>query len=264
VYLFDQDGPGKHIKLITGGSTAPLAHAADALTYKPSRFTVHDWHGCNILFPAFCYLEAAFTSPSSKEGPPLRLPVFINAGAFPFTGHEVNPAPRDVVDTHGHRWMADNVYLPAPSGYRLPRVGNRYATSHGGTGNLKSIYGTVAEAAGVDLAPSYWPMQYIVDVPNGLYHVDMHFIETFTAGWPYSLPGVTPGIGSRVFTVKAGSLPMLTNLDVFKEAGGRSIPLVKSFETVVTGNQLILEFSRLGMISGIAVCLPVQVVAGQC
>jgi hypothetical protein len=107
-------------------------------------------------------------------------------------------------------------------------------------------------------------MQYLIDVPDGVYHVDLHFIEMFVAGDPFSQPSVTPGIGSRVFTVLAGGTPVLTKLDVFKEAGGRGIPLVKSFETTVTGNQLILEWSRLGIVSGIAVCPPSYVVKGQC
>jgi hypothetical protein len=102
-------------------------------------------------------------------------------------------------------------------------------------------------------------MHFYFDLPNGVYQVDLHFIETW-AGLPSDYQHA---VGWRVFTVQAEGLDVLKNLDVFK-AVGANVPLVKSFPVTVTDGTLTLVWSHYGMVSGIAVCLPTQVVNGQC
>ncbi|MEK7153622.1 MAG: hypothetical protein AAB834_06740, partial [Patescibacteria group bacterium] len=80
-YLFDQDGPGQHVKLIPWGTVPP-----DRLTYTfPSRFSSCTGEPGGFPDPvtgidSVCYQEALFTGPSN-EGVPLRMPFFLNAGA---------------------------------------------------------------------------------------------------------------------------------------------------------------------------------------
>jgi len=261
LYLFDADGPGQHLKLIPGG-----VRAADALTYRPARVTQGQGL-CSSQAVWSCYQEAAFTGPAT-EGPPLRLPVFINTGALPFArilNQAVITTGQDVVDTKGNRWMADSLYLASPPGYRLPRYGYRHATLVN-LGSPATLYGTLAGAHREAYSTGYVPMEYVVDVPNGPYQVDLHFVETWNSGgYPFT-GGAHPtwGAGQRRFDVLAQGVPALRQLDVFREAGGLSKPLVKSLLVQVTTGQLVLAWSENGMVSALAVCPPSLVVNGRC
>ena len=239
--MFDIDGPGKHVKLTPLG-TVP----ADTLTYGPSRFR----HGfCQQGTEQWaCFQEAFFTGPS-KIGVPIRLPFFLNAGAQQNVRPDLGgPVPADLIDREGRRWALDNPYIAPTPGYLLPRVGHSGSTSTHITAT-DSLYGSVRVAGGT-------PMQYRFDVPNGFYHVDLHFVETWAGYAPKH------EIGGRVFDVKAEGIIVLPKLDVYKEAG--LTPLVKSFDVAVKDAQLTLEWSARGMVSGIAVCLAVQVEQGRC
>lgn len=72
-------------------------------------------------------------------------------------------------------------------------------------------------------------------VPNGNYIVNLDFAETYS--------GIT-GLGQRVFSVDAQSIRVISNLDVFAQAGGRNIALVKSFPVSVTNGTLTLTFIK--------------------
>jgi hypothetical protein len=254
VYLFDFDGPGQHRKLMQAGT-----RAADALAYGPSTAFPQAAPTCATLTPELprrgCWQEARFTGPTN-HGTPLRLPVFITVGNDPWNQHG-QLLGRDVIDPHGRRWMADHLYtnLPADTGYHLPRYGRS-----GGSlvrSDVTSLYGTTL------VRTTSAPMWYRIDVPNGSYHVDLHFIERWQGLATY-ISG--RGKGSRVFDIRAQGHPLVTGLDVFVEAGGLENPLVKSFDGIlVTQGHLLLEWpTRNGMLSALAVCRPDQVVQGQC
>ena len=258
-YVFDADGPGQHLKLIPYG-----LRAADALTYRPARFTAGQ-PPCTPATPWYCLQEAAFSGPP-QHGPPLRLPVRINAGAFPLArlvDGQVETRGQDVVDAQGRRWMTDALYVPAPPGWTLPRYGHDQATLVF-LGDSTTLTGTVAGANRT--ATGFQPMRYLVDLPNGTYHVDLHMIETWnTGGYPYAgVPRPGWGVGTRRFDVSAQGQVVLRQLDVFAEAGGAWKALVKSFPVQVAAGPLVLTWSEFGMISGIAVCRLDQVVGGQC
>jgi hypothetical protein len=55
-------------------------------------------------------------------------------------------------------------------------------------------------------------------VPNGAYNVRLHFVESyFTAS------------GKRVFGVKINGVPVLSDFDIFKSAGGANVAIAQSF-----------------------------------
>jgi hypothetical protein len=75
---------------------------------------------------------------------------------------------------------------------------------------------------------------YKFTVPNGSYTVRLHFCETYD--------GITAA-GERVFGVSINGKPVLTDLDLYKEAGPLKA-LVKEFKDVqVTNGQLVIGFT---------------------
>jgi PKD repeat protein len=90
---------------------------------------------------------------------------------------------------------------------------------------------------------------YAIAVANGTYTVRLHFAETYS--------GITAA-GQRVFSVTAeGATPSgWANIDVFAQAGGRNIALIKTATVSVTDGVLNLGFAASvnnTMISGIEV-----------
>lgn len=72
-------------------------------------------------------------------------------------------------------------------------------------------------------------------VPNGTYQVNLHFAETYS--------GITAP-GQRVFSVNVEGT-LISNLDVFAQAGGCKKALVKSVTVSVTDGQLDMTFIPL-------------------
>jgi hypothetical protein len=73
---------------------------------------------------------------------------------------------------------------------------------------------------------------YRVDLPDGVYRVDLAFAETLAGA-----------AGSRVFSVSLEGASVLPNLDVFAAAGGRYIALDHSFVVEVTDGTLDIGFT---------------------
>jgi hypothetical protein len=74
---------------------------------------------------------------------------------------------------------------------------------------------------------------YAFSVPSGSYTVRLHFAETYT--------GIT-ACGQRVFDVSVEGTA-IQGLDVFCEAGGRDIALIKSLSVTVSDGQLNISFT---------------------
>ena len=236
IYLFDYDGPGKHVKL-----TPATSASADTLVYKPSlRFLSKA-----SSLPRYNYQEASFTG---TQGPELKLPLFINVGSRPATGQP----SKDIKDTQGRLWRLDMDWLDTPPGYRLPKYGAEGVLRYGS--DYSSQYGTVITARRSGIV-------YRVDLPNGTYHVDLHFVELNFPDYPPSYPR---GVGYRVFDVTLESTKVLPRFDVYAQAGGNYKPLVRSFPVTITDGQLKVDLTYPGTLAGLAICLPSSVVNGQC
>ena len=234
VYLFDHDGPGKHVKLIPAGMVS-----ADTLSYKPSRYWSPEITDS--------YQEAAFTG---TDGPPLTLPLYLNIGN---NQDVVNPAAggHDQM-VNGKRWRIDSLYTEPPAGFVLPRYGHDlFAISYGWASLPPLLDASIARLG---------PMVYKVDVPNGTYQVDLTFAELAFVDLSYLS---NPGVGTRLFAVGLEGTQVETGIDVFAAVGNYA-PLVKSFPVTVTDGQLTVWISQNGTLSALAVCRPDQVVGGRC
>jgi autotransporter family porin len=71
-------------------------------------------------------------------------------------------------------------------------------------------------------------------VPNGTYMVKLHFAETFS--------GIT-GPGQRVFTVTLNGNTVLSNFDVYAQAGGADTALLETFLVTATNGQITITFT---------------------
>jgi beta-galactosidase len=86
---------------------------------------------------------------------------------------------------------------------------------------------------------------YQIPLANGNYRVTLGFLEP-TATAP----------GARVFSVDANGLTRINNLDIFSVAGARNAAIAESFDVVVSGGVLKLDFNGIvgnAIVSNIAV-----------
>ena len=90
--------------------------------------------------------------------------------------------------------------------------------------------------------------------PNTSYNVRLDFNELY---WGTPLASGMGGIGSRVFNVTIGSDQVLTNFDIFAEAGGANKAIERDFPATSDANGTInIAFSSLldnAMVSGIEI-----------
>jgi len=70
---------------------------------------------------------------------------------------------------------------------------------------------------------------------SGSYVVKLHFVESTSA--PVSAPG------QRRFDVAVDGTKVLTELDIFAEAGGKRRALVKALPVTVTGTSMVIAFT---------------------
>lgn len=152
-------------------------------------------------------LVLTVTPTPSPTPSPTSVPKFfllIDAGGFGGIGY------------YGGHWLADTGYIGG-------QTVNRGAIPIANTDN-PWLYRT----------ERYGMSGYVFSVPNGNYQVDLDFAETYS---------VITGPGQRVFSVAVQG-KRLNHLDIFKEAGGRDIALVKQFFVAVSNGQLTITFTK--------------------
>jgi hypothetical protein len=92
--------------------------------------------------------------------------------------------------------------------------------------------------------------------PNTNYTVRLHFNELY---WGTDLAGGTGGIGSRVFNTSINGQQVLSNYDIFQDAGGANKAVIKQFTTTSDANgKISIVFTTVtdnAMVSGIEVSL---------
>lgn len=95
---------------------------------------------------------------------------------------------------------------------------------------------------------------YNIPVANGLYKVKLLFAETYFGATGGSASG---GIGSRVFNVSLEGTQVLTNYDIFFQAGGAERAIIEEFDSLqITDGFINIAFTALvnkAKISGICV-----------
>jgi thermitase len=158
----------------------------------------------------------AFTVTVGTNGPAtadLRLALPPSQQAIAFTPIRVNAGGPACTDSQGVQWSADYGYF-----WGAPYV------DPFGDGSPCNVYNT----------ERYAPVRYTFDVPNGLYKVNLKFAEIFFEE-----------AGKRVFNVAINGRSVLTNLDVFAVAGGRSKHFDSSNLVWVSGGQIVIEFTNV-------------------
>jgi hypothetical protein len=119
------------------------------------------------------------------------------------------------VDAQGVVWAADYGYSGSSS---------TFSTSN-------PISGTTSDALYQD---ERWGQnfEYSFPVPNGNYKVTLKFSENFFSN-----------AGARVFNVVINNQPVLTNFDIFAQAGGAYQALDESFSIPVSNGLITIQFS---------------------
>jgi hypothetical protein len=123
-------------------------------------------------------------------------------------------------DSKGQLWESD-------SGHYNEGVANTTSAVVKGTADPDLF-----KAARFNLASSHQGMIYSFAVPNGSYHVNLYFAETYPS---------LQRAKARVFNVSMQGRPVFSNLDVFAEAGADAM-LVKGSDISVTNGWVSIDF----------------------
>lgn len=104
------------------------------------------------------------------------------------------------------------------------------------SGNFDTVTNTISNTSSQTLYQSLrWgdkSFGYKFTLPNGNYQVTLKFAETYVGG-----------TGERVFSVYANDRPVIADLDVYKEAGGKYKAIDKTFPVSVSNGSLSLNFT---------------------
>jgi hypothetical protein len=108
-------------------------------------------------------------------------------------------------------------------------------------GRLTTHIGPVQNTPDSDLYSSerYGNFDYAIPVPPGKYAVTLRFAETYFG----MLNAGFGGEGSRLFNVYGNGVTLLHNFDIFKEAGGASRAVDKTFHGLTPNTQGLLVLS---------------------
>jgi hypothetical protein len=129
--------------------------------------------------------------------------------------YRITTASSSYTDSAGNVWEADRYY----SG-----------------GQLASTDSAIANTTADPLYQNerWGDFTYEFPEPNGTYNVTLKFAEIY---WSAQ--------GSRVFNVKLDGDQVLSNFDIFAEAGGANRAIDKTFQTTVTNGSLSLQFQTV-------------------
>lgn len=126
----------------------------------------------------------------------------------------INSGGSTYIDSQGNTWLADTYF------------------TNGNANNLEAALGafTVTKTNNQALykferARDNVSFSYAIPVVSGVYAFNLHFCESF-----HQSPG------QRLGTVALNGANILTNFDVFTEAGGGKIALIKTFSRQILSN----------------------------
>jgi hypothetical protein len=155
--------------------------------------------GVLIFLAALCF----------PKGAPAQVPIRVNCGGPSYT------------DSMGQVWQADADFTGgAKSQITAPMTGTADPT----------LYQTARKTDSTTAS-----FNYNFPVPNGAYHVNLYFAETYSPLFH---------VGGRVFNVKIQANLVFQNLDIFAEAGANA-PLIKGTDVTVSNGTLTLEFDNV-------------------
>jgi N-acetylneuraminic acid mutarotase len=178
---------------------------------------------------------------------PLRVPLYgigLAQNSKATVVNRIKSGSSTSITVKGKVWSADTQYaFDNLEPFRNPSVKEIAATDE------DSVY-VVEQSSNADKRP----FRYEIAMPNGDYHVRLHFAEIYW-GAPGSTTGLYGGAGSRVMTVALEGSDRLINLDVAQEVG-TAAALVKNLPVTVSDGKLNINFSASAnrpMVCGIEV-----------
>ena len=136
------------------------------------------------------------------------------------TAIRVNAGGGSYIDASGNQWQAD-------AGFNTGRVSNY-------TDPIQRTQDDVLHQSARWDSRDATELSYVFNVPNGNYRVNLYFTEAYSA---------TSKVGGRLFSVLLENVKVITNLDIFAEAG-HDTALIKSFDTAVTDGNLNITFQH--------------------
>jgi hypothetical protein len=135
-------------------------------------------------------------------------PIRINCGGPSYT------------DSKGQIWQADTGF----------NTGSTFSNSVGISGTSNPALFQTGRTNGLTT-----PLLYRLPLPNGSYHVNLYFAETFNR---------MSAVGRRVFTVKMQGNTVFANLDIFAVAGADAA-VVEGIDIVVSNGEADIEFDNV-------------------
>ncbi len=176
--------------------------------------------------------SAATTGASETGRPPLGEGTTSagDGGALPAPGSPTLPTIRvgagaatDFTDQAGNRWSADTSFTGGRVTINSPAVAVANTTDD-------ALYNH--ERWGGDASGNVTGFSYAFKVPNGQYAVTLKFAETYEGA---------KGVGLRRFDVSVAGSKVITDLDIYAEAGGNTA-VDKTFGVTVTNGSLAIDF----------------------
>lgn len=132
-------------------------------------------------------------------------------------------AATDFTDQAGNRWSADTSFTGGRTTINSPAVAVANTADD-------ALYNH--ERWGGDAAGNVAGFSYAFKVPNGSYAVTLKFAETYEGA---------KGVGLRRFDVSVAGSKVVTDLDIYAEAGGNAA-VDKTFGVMVTNGTLAIDF----------------------
>lgn len=130
------------------------------------------------------------------------------------SSYRVNAGGPTYVDPSGNTWVADSQYS---GGTAASPISNNISNT-----TMQTLYQTERYGS---------PFSYIFKAPAGNYQVTLKFSENY---WT--------GVGERVFNVSINGTTVLSNFDIFKDAGGQYIADDKIFNNIVSNGAITIQF----------------------
>jgi len=192
-------------------------------------------HSINGMAYGFCYDDVNTQSSTMVSTNPRGIILGIGGGTYTASTATPTPVPQSTwrvnaggpqyIDTQGNTWAADEDF----SG------GTQAAAS------INTITGALPGAADQVLYQTQRygnPFTYTFNVPAGSYQVTMKFAETY---WTAA--------GQRIFNVSINGSQVLSNFDIFKDAGGENIADDKVYSNISpnTSGQIVIQFGPAGV-----------------
>ncbi|MET0394231.1 MAG: malectin domain-containing carbohydrate-binding protein [Chitinophagaceae bacterium] len=179
--------------------------------------------------------------------------------------YRINCGGPDYIDENGNTWLADrariynSIDLPPYTNLFVAGFSSSWTDRYPGMpaffASQRRTFAPIKGARDWDLFRDFRygkdQLQYVFPLPDGAYSVELYFVEPWIG-----IGGGIDGTGMRLFDVAINGRTVLSDLDIWKEAGSNAI-LKKTVHANIKGGRMIISFpqSRSGqaLISAIAI-----------